>query len=198
MGESPMVEINSDAAAEYGDTWLVLYDLEGVVRTCDRLLELTAIQSQDHVLLESLSTTALIKYVRCFGTGKRIGLGEDDLLGLSGDPVGVHRYFKDLRDKHIAHSVNPLEQVRVGVTLADDGSVDALGHLTARNISMSDEQAQTLKTLAVAIISRLRQSLDSQHANLLKWAQNQQRGAFSGGPARITIPDHSALHKPRA
>jgi hypothetical protein len=198
MGESAMVEINSDAASEYGDTWLVFYDLEGVVGTCDRLLELIAINSQDHVLLESLSTAALIKYVRCFGTGKRIGLREDDLVGLPGDPVGVHRYFKDLRDKHIAHSVNPLEQVRVGVILADDGSVDALGHLAGRNISMSDEQARTLKTLAAAIISRLRQSLDSQHAKLLKWAQEQPRSAFADAPARITIPDHSALRKPRA
>jgi len=198
MSESAMVEINSDAASEYGDTWLVLYDLEGVVRTCDRLLELIATKSQDHVLLESLSTAALIKYVRCFGTGQRTGLCEDDLLGLPGDPVGVHRYFKDLRDKHIAHSVNPLEQVRVGAILADDGSVSALGHLAGKNISMSDEQARTLKALAVAIVSRLRQSLDSQHAKLFKWAQEQPRDAFASSPARITVPDHSALRKPRA
>jgi hypothetical protein len=197
MGESVMLGINSDAANEYGDTWLVRYELESVVAACDRLLELIAEKSQDYLLLESISTTALIKYVRCFGTGKRIGLREDDLLGLPGDPVGVHRYFKDLRDKHIAHSVNPLEQVRVGVILANDGSVEALGHLAGRNISMSDEQTQTLKALAAAIISRLRQSLDSQHAKLLKWAQEQPRGSFASAPARITIPDHSALHKPR-
>ncbi len=198
MGESAMVEIHSDAASKYGDTWLVLYELDGVIATCDRLLELTAAKSQDHVLLECHSTAALIKYVRCFGTGKRAGLSEDDLVGLPGDPVGVHRYFKDLRDKHIAHSVNPLEQVRVGVILADDGRVDALGHLAGRNISMSDEQARTLKSLAAALASRLRQSLDIQHAKLLRWAQEQPRSAFADMPAQITIPDHSALRKPRA
>jgi hypothetical protein len=197
MAESVMLAISSDAATEYGDAWLVLYELESVVAACDRLLRLITEKSQDYLLLESLSTMALIKYVRCFGTGKRIGLREDDLLGLPGDPIGVHRYFKDLRDKHIAHSVNPLEQVRVGVILAVDGSVEALGHIAGRSISMSGEQTRTLKALAAATISRLRQSLDSQHTELLKWAQAQPSGSFAAAPARITIPDHSALHKPR-
>ena len=198
MGESAMIEIEGDDASKYGDTWLVLYELEGVAATCDRLLELSAKNSQDHVLLESLSTAALINYVRCFGTGKRAGLSEDDLVGLPGDPIGVHRYFKDLRDKHIAHSVSPLEQVRVGVILADDGRVDALGHLAGRSISMSDEQARTLKSLAAALTARLRQSLDSQHSKLLKWAQEQPRGVFGDIRAQIAIPDHSALRKPRS
>src|SRR5687768_8341398 len=128
----PMLEINSAAAREHGDTWLVRYDLQGVVDCCDRLLSITRNQSDDYTLLEALSSAALVKYVRCFGGGKRTGLREKDISDIEGDPLGVHRYFKDLRDKHIAHSVSPLEQVKVGVVVGEGGIVEGVGHIAGR------------------------------------------------------------------
>ncbi|HEX7278114.1 MAG TPA: hypothetical protein VF255_00695, partial [Solirubrobacterales bacterium] len=71
----------------------------------------------DSVLVRAYWTAALIGYVRCFSTGKRFGLSEEVFKDIEGG-VEVHRYYKQLRDKHVAHSVNPFEQVKVGVVLA--------------------------------------------------------------------------------
>jgi hypothetical protein len=60
-----------------------------------------------------------VKYVRCFTTGKRFGLD----LSVFDDSDGArdtHQYFKDMRDKHVVHSVNPFEDASVGVVLRGD------------------------------------------------------------------------------
>ena len=68
------------------------------------------------------SAAALISYVRRFAHGKRYRLSEDVRSKLQGDPIGVHTFYKSLRDKHVAHSVNPFEEVAVGIVLPEPGS----------------------------------------------------------------------------
>jgi len=76
-------------------------------------------KSNDDIMIQSYWTAALISYARCFASGKRYRLTEDIFKGLKGDPIGCHKYYKNLRDKHIAHSVNPFEQVHVGLVLSE-------------------------------------------------------------------------------
>jgi len=51
----------------------------------------------------------LIKYARCFATGKRFGLSKDVFQNLQGEPFKAHQFYIDLRNKHIAHSANPID-----------------------------------------------------------------------------------------
>lgn len=86
-----------------------------------RLIQLLKDSSRDHILIQSYWSAALMAYVRCFSTGKRYGLTPDIYKHLS-VAIDCHNYYKDMRDKHIAHSVNPFEQVTVDVQLSPPGS----------------------------------------------------------------------------
>src|SRR4030042_6050618 len=104
------------------DLTLILNDLLFTIDTLKRLLELLKNKCNDRVILESLWTTALIIYYRCFKHGKRenINTGIFKDKNLEGDPLGCHNYYFNMRSKHIAHSVNPFEQIRLGLILTKD------------------------------------------------------------------------------
>ncbi|MBU1120884.1 DNA polymerase II large subunit, partial [Candidatus Micrarchaeota archaeon] len=89
-----------------------------------KLIKLLKDDSKDNILIQSYWTASLISYVRCFSAGKRLGLSEDIFKNtkLEDDPLGCHHYFKNLRDKHIAHSVNPFEQIVVDLQLSNPKS----------------------------------------------------------------------------
>ncbi|MBS0337951.1 MAG: hypothetical protein JSS40_14290 [Proteobacteria bacterium] len=113
----PIAVVDFEEAKTLADLEGLKQDLLAVAETCTRLAELLKIDSKDHILVEALWTSALIRYARCFAEGKRYGLKESVFDGLNGDPVGTHKIFIDIRSKHIAHSVNPLEQTHVGLVL---------------------------------------------------------------------------------
>ena len=109
-------------AKTLGDITLIYNDLASTVDILKRLRELLKTKCKDQVILESLWTTALIKYYRCFKHGKRKFISSDIFKDkkLEGDPLGCHNYYYNMRSKHIAHSVNPFEQVKINGVLSDD------------------------------------------------------------------------------
>lgn len=78
----------------------------------------SSVDTSDNTL-HSLWLAALIKYGRCFHKGKRRWLDESVFEGQPEDIFIWHRYFKDTRDKHVAHSVNPFDIHATGVHIAD-------------------------------------------------------------------------------
>ena len=113
MEETYVVQADYEEALKLADVYSILQELKSVMETCTRLRQLLKAEQKDWLLIESLWTAALIRYSRCFASGKRHGLSEDIYKDLPGDAVGVHRLYENLRNKHIAHSVNPFEQVKV-------------------------------------------------------------------------------------
>jgi hypothetical protein len=76
------------------------------------------------IVTRSLWESALVTYARCFGTGKRVRLDTGVFDGQPEDALQWHKYFKDTRDKHVAHSVNTFEFGGFGVRLSGRGSTD--------------------------------------------------------------------------
>ena len=122
-------------------------------------------------------TAALVKYVRCFTSGKRFGLNENIFLGIEGDPVGAHRFFKNMRDKHVAHSVNPFEEVRVGAVLSPEGTqpqvVQGISAISRKLICTDVEGVRTLGQLASVIHKKVCDSAAKAQTELLEWAKKQ-------------------------
>lgn len=116
----PAACVDYEEAKILADYNLIWTDLMFVKQSLERLGAM--FESDDNVLKESLWTSSLIWYCRCFSKGKRMGLKEEIILDLklSGDdPLEFHRILKNIRDKHIAHSVNPLEQAVVDIQLSN-------------------------------------------------------------------------------
>jgi len=119
----PIAILDFEEARQLADYGAILQDLSFVLGVLERLHELLGEDGDDadSVLVRAYWTAALIAYVRCFSAGKRFGLSEEIFEGIEGG-VGAHRLYKQLRDKHIAHSVNPFEQVKVGAVLASEAA----------------------------------------------------------------------------
>jgi len=117
-----IAKVDFDDAKVLADLALIYQDLTRTMELCKRLEKLIDEDSQDSLLVESLWSSALIRYVRCFTAGKRYGLNPDILKDLPGEPLETHQWYKNLRDKNIAHSVSPYEQVEIGLVLSPNSA----------------------------------------------------------------------------
>lgn len=102
----------------------------------------------DSTLQKSLWTTALITYARCFANGRRLQLTSDIYNGLDGDPQGCHEYLIGMRNKHVAHSVNPFEEVNVGAVLIN-GQVAGIAVLAVSHTVCDKEGVENFYRLTI-------------------------------------------------
>jgi hypothetical protein len=197
----PMSELRTPEAEHLGDLSLIVLDLRSTIDICRRLLEELQKDDQDAILIEALWTSALVKYARCFASGKRFGLDEKIFEHFDGDPIGAHRYFIDMRNKHIAHSVNPFEEVRVGVVLsapsAQPLTVQGVAVLSRKLISTDVDGVRNLVTLASALHKRVAELAKQEQDGLLKWAQGQPVAVFPQGQLGMFTPGPDQVGKAR-
>ena len=155
-----IADVKFSEAKRLADLASILRDLQATVETCKRVVALLDSEEKDTVLLEGLWSAALVRYVRCFAFGKRYGLTEDVFEGLNGDPIGAHRWYKNIRDKHVAHSVNPYEQLRVGVILSPERSkqrkIIGVTTLSESYICAEKEGVKQLGMLAEVLIQKVK------------------------------------------
>lgn len=156
--ECPIAKVDFEEAKVLADLGALTQDLGAVLQTCKRLMDLLEEDSKDHILVEALWTSALVRYVRCFADGKRFGLDESLFAGLNGDPIGTHRLYINIRNKHLAHSVNPLEQMAVGLVLAPreqtEKKIIGVSVVSMRQISFISEGVHQLGMLAKIALTK--------------------------------------------
>ena len=160
MVENPIAKVDYEEAKKLADLGAIVQDLRFIMETCSRLKELLKEKSEDSLLIESMWTAALIRYARCFASGKRkFGLSESIFDGLMGEPQKVHKWCIDLRDKHIAHSVNPFEQVEVGLILSPQSSherkIIGVATMYMRHICPDIRGVQQLGMLSNVILEKV-------------------------------------------
>jgi len=124
--DARIAALDNEEAKLYGELAAVHVDLKHCEHLCDRMLDLRRTLKKfprdadgagfafDNMRMAMIS--ALVSYMRCFGQGKRERL-DPRVIWKEGDSArDAHQYFKDVRDKFVAHSVNDFEDVSVGLT----------------------------------------------------------------------------------
>src|SRR2546423_15265564 len=171
----PIAELKSTKAKDLADRAAIFQDLTFCVACCDRAIENLRAASQDTVLIRALWTAALVAYARCFTSGVRYGLTSDLFDHFEGEPRETHEYYLDLRNKHIAHSVNPFEQIVIGAVLsapdAEIKGVEGIATLTGTNISESTESIEQLRTLATTALKYIARTGKELSAEVLEEAK---------------------------
>lgn len=205
----PLVPLRGPNARRLGDLIGVRADLEFVAKCCRRVIEL--IDDHDGVTpaepweSQAAWTAAVIAYSRCFATGKRLGLDEallDDLAEFEGDARFVHQYIRDLRDKHVAHSVNPFEVSEVCAALAPDDAhergVAGIATFGARHIAGDRSLASALGELATCLHNRVVRLRDEYLQEVWEEARLEDLDdLYSRAPVEIIGPDEVAVRQPR-
>jgi len=194
----PMSPIETPEAEALSDLTLIALDLLAVMHISDRLIEELKKKQQGNILPEALWAALVIKYVRCFGWGVRSGLNESVFDGLESNVVEAYRHFKLMRDRHIAHSVNPFEEASVGVLLSlDRTSVQGIGVASRKLISSSVSGVESLKQLASIAHDVVCKRAKRAQNELLEWAKKQPIGTFKVGPVGFVTPGPSQANKAR-
>lgn len=154
-------KVEFEEAKKLADLSSIFQDLKFTIEILKRLIKLLKDKSEDIILVESLWTTALVSYARCFSSGKRFGLKKNIFKNknLKGDPVGCHNYYINLRNKHIAHSVNPFEQIVVDLQLSNPKEKKVLGVsvLSQKLICSSIEGVETLIRLVIIVFKEVKE-----------------------------------------
>jgi hypothetical protein len=154
-------QVDSPEMQETQELHAIRQDLDFIMSTLDYLAAL--LQGQDSVgegsppqekdrkmmiVTRSLWTTALVAYVRCYASGTRYNLSVKDLEEeYPGEYLAEwHEYFKKMRDKHVVHSVSPLEIFGTGVKLVEeeDGTLQVEGLATVQVSHSHPAEAKTI------------------------------------------------------
>lgn len=150
------VKIESELARQLADFTLIDRDLKAVIAACDRLLSEISHEPPDDILCFALWSHAITKYGRCFGTGARVSAKMDSLI--KGEQKEAHIWFKALRDKHVAHSINVFEQAAVGVVISapdeDEKRIFEVGVIEySATYPADDSLIVALRSLAINVLA---------------------------------------------
>ncbi len=118
---------------------------------------------------------AIVTYVRCFTSGKRQKLDESIFTGEAEYLLDHHSYFRDVRNKHIAHSVNPFEVMATGVGVLDyqgeNPRVDGVMVMQAYLTSNTSDDVEWLIRLATYTQIIVRGRMEQANQKLLARAK---------------------------
>ena len=121
-----------------------------------------------------LSFAAVVKYGRTFGSGVRASIPIEWLKSLPEPYQKCHRYFKDLRDKFVAHSVNAFEDNQVFACLSPQFAPTEVASITVdtgRYTTLSTTDLTNLRKLAGALKARVQLEISHETARVLKLAR---------------------------
>ncbi|WP_321528827.1 hypothetical protein [Sedimenticola selenatireducens] len=135
-------------------------DLEGCKELCEEYLvpfdgfeengsEVKKINKECH------ATTILVKYGRCFKGGVRSKVQKELLATITEPDLSIHNLAIDIRDKHIAHSVNDLEEHRVRVYLHTHERERSLGSVNLESFRLTAPEIEFFRKLVGLIDTHL-------------------------------------------
>ena len=134
MADYTYVNISLPEAKRLADLYGVAIDLRACRDYCEKYLQVFSniLQPTDETKhLECFSVYIFVKYGRCFKGGVRNKLAEEILATskLSPDELDIHQRVIEVRDKHIAHSVNDFESHKVRVWLNPEEEGRKINHI---------------------------------------------------------------------
>lgn len=146
-------ELDTPAASALAHLAGMLEDMHTVLRCCERLVsELSNTDGEpDDLVIETLWTTALLCYERCFSPGKSgMALSEDDVkaIQLQGDVLEWHKVLHRLREHYADTATNPRESFSVGVSQDSDGSANGIAITSARQPPVDDRTVRQTGAIA--------------------------------------------------
>lgn len=150
-------------ADEFSDLKGIEQDLSWVIDAGVKYVELRS-KAFDPVLLEAFSIALMVRYMRPFKTGVRRKIPQEWLDEMPSVLKEAHKYFKSMRDKFFAHSVNHHEKNYAVVYIKNSHSSDP---------EFSQVQAHHERTVALSVddvekLTRLTKMLHAKVEDQLK------------------------------
>lgn len=202
MATYKFVDVQIKEARYLADLTGIQLDLQGAKDLCERLLKLDIYKREDSELLEVFTIAILVKYSRAFAKGVRKYLSVNDLQGLTDDELRQHNGFIELRNKHIAHSVNEFEENKVVARYNDekvyDEGVTSISVQQTRLISLSGSDAEAIIALSAKILDYVNEQMKAEKAKVLDIVRSQPiMEVLKSGSSAFKNPDMTKVSKKR-
>ena len=200
------VDINIKEAYRLADLAGIRDDLEATEEICNLLLkEEMEIKEDtvDFIMSQALSAAALVSYARVFKQSVRAkGLPKEIKNMIPEELCEIHQWAINLRDKHVAHSVNAFEDNQVVASLfPEEHGHKGIFRITvfrSRLAALGNKNVIDLKTLCATLIKQIDNLIKEEESNVLEAARLipiDQLYALQ--PTSTPLPNRSDVAKPR-
>lgn len=172
--DAPIRQIDWPEAARFASLQSQLYDFDLALNALGRIRHYSTFVPLDVVILHTLYAMALVYYARVFKSGVRQSCTLDS-LSLTPEERQEHDRVIALRDKWLAHSVNPFDQVAVGIILSGfehDASVLDVERIRLRKLSISVKQAQQTEDFMRSVRRKVEAQTQEAYEHLLARARS--------------------------
>jgi hypothetical protein len=202
MGVHNTVELGIPEERRLADLFGISVDLAAVRDYCERIIAHFDDGIPDFPLTEAIWIAALVRYARCFTTNRavRSPLGRKDIRALPAHLASLHAFAIELRNKHIAHSENPLEMNRVGVVVAPPESPALEGiSLSNQNVSfVAGGYAEGMRDLAATLLGRVEAQIELEKERVLQIARDLSIDQFYAKDTwQMQVPDTQDVSRRR-
>ncbi len=152
-------------------------DLTRTINFCKMLTKLMIAEEYDFTLIDALVTAALVKYSRCFTKAVRSKIPTEYMASFPDELKEKHKYFINLRNKYIAHSVKIFEDNYVSLDVQDGPN----GERAIKGVTMGGSRIEGLGiqnifdliNLCEKLLSRIRTEICNEKKRLLKYYKSK-------------------------
>lgn len=197
-----IVSIDTPSCERLRDATSLRWDLESAIIFCEAFMDQEVdLESEQRPASEALWLAAVLNYGRAFGTGVRTTERLDPGM-LSAEERAQHNFFIDLRNKHVAHSVNAYEQVLTLAYITNSPfaskEVTRVGQTHLSVTPMGSEEIAALRELASKFVRQLNRTIWKLHVIIgAELAEVGLDEVYSYPDLSVSIPSNLDVSKRR-
>ena len=170
MATHTYIDLEIDEARYLADLVGIEYDLKSTIEWCERYDYLMQ-DTEQRWLIEPLTTAILVRFIRAVGGGIRYPRTKHILSVLSDIERDDYEHFKNIRDKHAAHSVNEFESNQVKAYYIEENIEKGVNNIQTgccRIVGLSCEEILKLHNICKLLLKKVESEIKSERAILLK------------------------------
>ncbi|MCU7829727.1 MAG: hypothetical protein KZQ85_11735 [Candidatus Thiodiazotropha sp. (ex Myrtea sp. 'scaly one' KF741663)] len=185
-------------SAEYAKRVMAHRDIEYALQCLIRLRDLSNLGGNDDLVRESLWSSAIVRAFSVFDGQNALSM--DILDQLPEGAKEAYKFFRNYRSKHIAHKVNPIDQIKAGIILSEPNlgkkEILGVGNLAMNDASFSDpEFVDSLGNFLDALLKQIAKEIQLWSDQVLEAAKKEDIDElYKLPPLRVVVPSSGHLH----
>jgi hypothetical protein len=196
------VDLHIPEAARLADLSGILWDLRQAQGFAKLLASEFGGAKPNWQLVEPLSIAATVMYSRPFLGGVRHRLGEEDLKILTAEQRQAHDHLRAYRDKHVAHSVNPLEEniprANYCAERVKEEGITGISYGGGRVVSLSGADVAAIIELTTLLQAHIQSQIAAEQARLLPIVRSLPlEQVLSGGQKAFVVDARAKVAEKR-
>jgi len=190
MATHTYIDLEIDEARYLANLVGVEYDLKTTIDWCDQFGQLMHDRDK-YWLVEPMTTAILVRFTRAFGGGKRYPDTNHILSVLGKEEKEKYDYFRNVRSKHVAHSVNEFEDNQVKayyIEGSEEKGINSIGLGCDRVIGLSSEDINSIRAICQTLVTKVKSEMGIEKEKLLAFTSTYTAEDIMQGQMRV--PKH--------